>query len=161
MNDPSHADPDAFEDPLSNFEPVEYASDLHRVLAEEPISEIQSTPCVEVGKESSIRDAIEALDKSKVSSLLVVDGNKLVGIFTERDVLEQVAGQFPKIADSPVLEVMTPNPTVVYESDPVGTAVAAIAVAGHRHVPVLRIDGTVMGIVSPRRVLSYLEQHLD
>jgi CBS domain-containing protein len=161
MNDPSQADPDAFEDPLSNYEPAEYASDLHRVLAEEPISEIQSTPCVQVGKQASIRDAIEALDKSKVSSLLVVDGNKLVGIFTERDVLEQVAGQFPQMANSPVVEVMTPNPTVVYESDPVGTAVAAIAVAGHRHVPVLRIDGTVMGLVSPRRVLSYLEQHLD
>lgn len=154
-------DPDAFEDPLSNYEPIEYVSELHRVLAEEPVSSIQSQPCIQIDVEASIQDAIQALNASDVSSLLVVEDAKLVGIFTERDVLENIAEHLDKISTTPVGEVMTSDPLVVYESDPVGTAVAAIAVAGHRHVPVLKIDGTVKGIVSPRRVLSCLEGHMS
>ena len=75
--------------------------------------------------------------------------------------LEKVAEQFSKLASRPVREVMTAEPTVVYECDPVGTALAAIAVAGHRHIPVLRVDGTLKGIVSPRRVFDFLEQYFE
>ena len=153
-------DPDAFEDPLSNYEPAVYASELHRVLAEEPVSAIQSQPFVKVSVDASIQEAMQALSESEVSSLLVVDKEKLVGIFTERDVLENIAEHLPQLSSTPVREVMTSDPTVVYESDPVGTAVAAIAIAGHRHVPVLRIDGSVLGIVSPRRVLECLNKHV-
>ena len=106
-----------------------------------------------------IRDAVKTLYETQVSSLLVVADDRVVGIFTERDVLEKVAGDYPALADKPVQEVMTADPTVVYETDPVGAAVAAIAVAGHRHVPVLKMDSTLYGIVSPRRVIQYLEKH--
>ena len=160
MSDSSQS-PDEFEDPLSNYEPTEYPSELHRTLAEDPVSQLQSTPCLELEMDRSVREATEALHQAKVSSLLVVDDRQLVGIFTERDFLEKVADQYPQLAEKPLQQVMTTNPTVVYESDPVGTAVAAIAVAGHRHVPVLRMDGTVMGIVSPKRILRYLENHFD
>lgn len=160
MKDASQTDPDAFEDPLSDYEPAEYKSELHRVLAEDTVSSLESSPFVQVTAASSIREAVQALHESKVSSLLVVEDDKLVGIFTERDMLEKVADQYAQQASHPVREVMTSSPTVVYETDPVGTAVAAIAVAGHRHVPVLKIDGTIAGIVSPRRVLSFLNTHL-
>jgi signal-transduction protein with cAMP-binding, CBS, and nucleotidyltransferase domain len=157
----SSSDPAEFEDPLSDFEPVVYASELHRVLGEETVDAVQSKPWTQVSVSATIAEAVVLLHESKVSSLLVVDGEKLVGIFTERDVLEKVADQFSKLASHPVGEVMTSNPTVVYETDPVGTAVAAIAVAGHRHVPVLKMDGSLLGIVSPKRVLSFLNPHLD
>ena len=152
---------DAFEDPLSDYEPPEYQCELERALAEESVSAIQSRPYVHVRANAPIRQAVQALHGSHTSSLLVVDDGKVVGIFTERDVLEKVAEQFPKLASHPVREVMTSNPTVVYECDPVGTALAAIAVAGHRHVPVLRVDATLDGIVSPRRVFEFLEKHFE
>jgi CBS domain-containing protein len=161
MTDDAPTEADPFEDPLSNYEPVEYASEFHRVLAEESVSIIPSKPFVQVTADSTIGEATQALADSKVSSLLVVDDHKLVGIFTERDILEKVADKFPEQSASPVREVMTSDPTVVYETDPIGTAVAAIAVAGHRHVPVLKMDGTVMGILSPKRLLASLRQHLD
>ncbi|NND96813.1 MAG: CBS domain-containing protein [Pirellulaceae bacterium] len=161
MADDAPTEPDQFEDPLSNYEPVEYATEFQRVLAEESVSIIRSKPFVQLTADSSIREATQALAESKVSSLLVVEDQKLVGIFTERDFLEKVAEQFPQKSTSPVREVMTSDPMVVYETDPIGTAVAAIAVAGHRHVPVLKMDGTVMGILSPKRVLACLREHLD
>ena len=130
-------------------------------LAEDSVVKVQSTPFLKVQADCTVREATEALHKAKVSSLLVVDKDKLAGIFTERDFLEKVAHRFPQVASKPVRQVMTSNPTVVYETDPVGTAVAAIAVAGHRHVPVLRMDGTIIGVVSPKRVLRFLDEHFD
>jgi CBS domain-containing protein len=154
-------DPEAFEDPLSNYEPPKYRSELERTLAEESVSEIQSQPFATIEVTTSVGDAVKTLYETQVSSLLVVSEEKVVGIFTERDVLEKVADKFPELADAPVSDVMTADPMVVYETDPVGAAIAAIAVAGHRHVPVLRVDSTLFGIVSPRRVFQYLEKHFD
>lgn len=151
---------DDFDDPLSDFEPTEYSSELHRAVAEDTVAAIQSSPFIQVTSESSIHDALQALEESNVSSLLVVEGEKLVGIFTERDFLEKVADRLSQLSHEPVRDVMTSNPSVVYESDPVGTAVAAIAVEGHRHVPVLKLDGSVMGIVSPKRILRFLEEKM-
>ncbi|WP_182866088.1 CBS domain-containing protein [Rhodopirellula sp. JC639] len=161
MSGTPQSDPDDFDDPLSNYEPTQYASELHRVLAEESIDSMRSTPIAEVTADTTIRDATKKLSELKVSSLLVIDDEKLVGIFTERDVLEKVAENYQELVDHPVSEVMSADPTVVYETDPVGMALAGIAVAGHRHVPVLKMDGTVLGIVSPKRVLRHLSPNLD
>lgn len=161
MTDTPNANPEDFVDPLSDYEPTQYESELHRVLAEETVGSMQSTPHTLVSADTPIAEATKTLRDLKVSSLLVVKDDKLVGIFTERDVLEKAAEQFPKMADQPVSAVMTSDPLVVYETDPVGASLAAIAVAGHRHVPVLKMDGTVAGIISPKRVLRRLSGHLD
>lgn len=150
-----------FEDPLSNYDAIEYESDLQRTLAEETVDAIEPVPFVQVKPTASVREAIDAIHASKASSLLVVSEGKLLGIFTERDVIERVAERFSELANTKVCDVMTANPTVVYETDPIATALAAIVVAGHRHVPVLTIDGTLCGSLSPRRVFSYIEGTFD
>jgi CBS domain-containing protein len=157
----SNGSPEEFVDPLSDYEPAEYPDNLHRALAEETVQTIQSRPYAEVAPTIPIRQAVHALHGLKVSSLLVVDQGRLVGIFTERDALEKVAEQYPKLADSPVSEVMTSDPIVVYDCDPLGAALAAIAIGGYRHVPVLSVNDKVLGIVSPRRVLDCLSQRFD
>ncbi|MCA9184113.1 MAG: CBS domain-containing protein [Pirellulaceae bacterium] len=149
-----------FKDPLKQYVPVQYATRLERSLAEEPITAIQTQPFVEVESGVTVREAIRTLHSLKVSSLLVVDGGKLVGIFTERDVLERVAERFEELADHPVDEVMTENPLVVYETDKAAAGLSAIAVAGYRHVPVLNVEGRPVGIVSPHRVLAFVKDHL-
>jgi len=154
-------DPEDFEDPLSNYDPPQFGSAVEAALAESTADAMQSRPYAEVSSGTPIRLAIHALHGLKVSCLLVVDNEQLVGIFTERDVLERVAEQYPNLADQPIREVMTTDPVVVYAHNPSGTALAAIAAAGYRHVPVVEADGRVAGIVSPRRVFSYLEDFFE
>ena len=150
-----------FQDPLSDFEPIQYETKLKHVLAETTIDQMVATPYVAIQHNTRIRDAVKTMSRRRTAGLLVLDAGKLVGIFTERDVLERVAEQFEKLADRPVSEVMTVEPTVVYDTDPVAAAVAAISVAGHRHVPVLKIDGTLAGVLGPIRVFEFLDPHLD
>lgn len=160
MKDNVAADaPEEFEDPLSNYDSVQYESDLQRSLAEESIDTIEIQPYLQIHPSSTVRQAVEVLHRTRVSSLLVVEDGRLVGIFTERDVLEKVAESYSELSDVAISNVMTRNPTVVYVTDPVATAIAAIAIAGHRHVPVLSLGDAVCGIVSPHRVFNFIERY--
>ena len=106
---------DDFEDPLSDYEPLEYSSELEWALAEEPVRAITARPFLQVRPTASVRQAVQAMAGSRSASLLVVDGESVVGIFTERDVLEKVAEQYDRVASHPVSEFMTSDPAVVYE----------------------------------------------
>ena len=152
--------PEEFEDPLSNFEPRLYDDSLEEALAETTVAAIQMRPYAEIPPDTSVYSALQVLAGLKVASLLVVDHDRLVGVFTERDVLDRVATDFARLKDLPVLHVMTTNPVVLHDTDPAGAALGAIAVAGYRHVPVLDVQERVVGIVSPRRVLAFLLEHL-
>jgi CBS domain-containing protein len=152
--------PEEFEDPLSNYEPRSYQDALEEALAEKTVANLQLRPYVEVPPETSVFHALQALAGLKVASILVVENHKLLGVFTERDTLERVATRFADVKDRPVSEVMTTNPVVLYETDPAGAALSAIAVAGYRHVPVLDVHNRVVGVVSPRRVFAFLRQYL-
>ncbi len=149
-----------FVDPLSNYEPREYGDAIQEALAEETVAAIRSRPYAEIPPDNTVYSALQALAGLKVASLLVVDNGRLVGVFTERDVLERVALRFHEVKDRPVREVMTANPVVVFESDPAGAALSAIAVAGFRHVPVLDVRYAVVGVISPRRVFEFLQQRM-
>jgi CBS domain-containing protein len=150
-----------FEDPLSNYEPTVYAGVLEEALAEETVAAIQTKPYAEISPDKSVYGALQALAGLKVASLLVVERGRLVGVFTERDALERVAARYQEVKSMPVREVMTTDPVVVYETDPAGTALSAIAVAGYRHVPVLDIAERVVGVVSPRRMMLFLQERFQ
>lgn len=147
-----------FDDPLKRYEPASYETPLQEVLAEETVTAIDAKPFPQIEPSATVRDAVKELHDLKVASLLVTEGNKLKGIFTERDVLENVAERFGAVADEPVRTVMTSEPVVVYECDPIAGALAAIAVGGYRHVPVLNLNEEVVGIVSPRRLFDFLDR---
>lgn len=152
--------PDEFQDPLSNYEPRLYADELEELLAEQTVGNMQIRPYAEVQPDTTVFNALQALAGLKIASLLVVERGRLMGLFTERDALERVATHFAEVKDRPVREVMTTNPIVLYETDPAGAALSAIAVAGFRHVPVLDVHERVVGVLSPRRVFAFIEQCL-
>jgi CBS domain-containing protein len=91
--------------------------------------------------------------------VLVVDGTELVGIFTERDVLMNVAGREQEFAEDPVREWMTPNPETVAEDDSIGFAIHKMDIGGYRHLPVME-SGQPVGIISVRDVVRYLAAYL-
>lgn len=160
MKERTYPLPDEFQDPLSNYEPRPYAGPLEEALAEKTVAAIQMRPYAEVPPETTVYSALQALAGLKIASLLVVEQRRLVGVFTERDALERVASRYQEVKDLPVREVMTTNPVVLYDTDPAGAALSAIAVSGYRHVPVLDMDGRVVGVVGPRRVFAFLQEHM-
>ncbi|MEZ6117033.1 MAG: CBS domain-containing protein [Pirellulaceae bacterium] len=79
------------------------------------VSQIPPQPAEQVDCSATVRDAVHKLAQANVASLLVVDQQgSVIGIFTERDVLDNVAEQFDRMADTAISEVMTADPAVVY-----------------------------------------------
>jgi len=149
-----------FQDPLENYDPKQYDDPLERALAEENVTAIQSQPFAGVGPATPIAEALGKLVGEQIACLLVVDDGRLVGVFSDRDVLEKVALEYDQLKDRPVREVMSPDPVHVYETDSAATALTVMAVSGYRHVPVVDVQGNAIGIVSPQRVTAFLRERM-
>jgi len=115
------------------------------------IREVMSTDLVKVVATTTIAEAATVMSTRGVGSALVMEGDRLVGIFTERDTLRAVAGDFDG-EQHQVLEFMTSNPTTIDAEAPANEALESMFAFGFRHLPVME-DGRVVGIVSMRDVM--------
>jgi CBS domain-containing protein len=153
-------EPGEFRDPLQNYEPKVYKDPLEKALAEESVAAFHLTPVATVKPDTPVHAAVDTLAGLHVSCLLVEQDGRLVGLFSDRDVLDQVALEYDLVKDRPVSELMTVNPVYAYESDSAAAALSIMAICGFRHVPITNLDEKVVGIVSPQRVTEFLRKHI-
>lgn len=103
----------------------------------------------------SVADAVAVMNQHKVGSVLVMDGERLTGIFTERDVLYRVVAQGREPAGTPVSEVMTAEPKTVTSDMTVDETLAFISERRCRHLPVTE-DGRLVGLISQGDITRFL-----
>ena len=95
----------------------------------------------------TVAAAVDILNQAKVGSVLVMDKGRLVGIFTERDVLRRVVGARRDPAATLVADVMTRELAVMKPGATVQDAMRVISERRIRPIPVVE-DGKVLGVVS-------------
>ena len=134
-------------------------SPVERMLMEEPVRGLKPARPIRVSPDTPLREAVQTMIDKKIGCVLVTDGAELVGIFTERDLLMQIAGREQALLEDPVREWMTPNPETVEEDDSVAFAIHKMDIGGYRHLPVLQ-GGRPTGIISVRDVVRHLATHL-
>lgn len=103
-------------------------------------------PLLTIQIEEPLLAAVALMNSYHVGSILVLHGNVLVGIFTERDILTKVIGRFDPMAIS-VGDVMTENPITITPNTSVRAAMAIINEKRCRHLPVVDED-EVIGVIS-------------
>ncbi|MFI5337920.1 MAG: CBS domain-containing protein [Opitutales bacterium] len=92
-------------------------------------------------------EAVRSMIQHKVGSVLVMDGERLAGIFTERDVLRRVVGGQLDPVTTPVAAVMTSEVLTVDPTLTVQQALDLFTEKRFRHLPVM-LDGRVVGLIS-------------
>jgi CBS domain-containing protein len=102
-----------------------------------------------------VGDAIRTMQEHRIGSVLVVDGDRLAGIVTERDVLTKVATKDVSFQESPVTRVMTADPETLQPGDSLIFLMNKMHVGGFRHVPIVDPDGKPLHVLSLRAVLRY------
>jgi len=106
-----------------------------------------------VGPDAKVSEAIRLLDQKKVGLLLVMDGERMEGVFSERDVVKLLARNGPAALDLLVQDVMTTSIFHVSLPTSVDECMGVMIQKGIRHVPVT--DGKmVVGVVSIRDVVA-------
>ena len=114
------------------------------------IADVMSLRVVSVKPDESVGLAIARMLEEGVGSVAVCEGSRLVGIFTERDVL-RLAGENSELQELRVGDVMTRAVLTVSPDDDVLGAAMLMADRRVRHLPVVQ-DGHVLGIVGIRDV---------
>ena len=108
--------------------------------------------------DSTIKEAVELMIKHGHGSVLVVDNEELVGIFTERDLLKRVVRAKLDVNTIKISEVMTSEPQSLSETDSIAFALNRMAVHSIRHIPIIT-DSKVSGFISVRGMLRYISEH--
>ncbi len=103
--------------------------------------------------QTTVGDAARLMEQKQVGAVLVVDGELLVGIFTERDAVFRVIANGRDVSTTLLGEVMTPTPLSVDPEKTFGHALKLMHERGFRHVPVVS-EGKPVGIVSARSALD-------
>jgi CBS domain-containing protein len=113
-------------------------------------------PAVCVSPQDSLREAIDQMNEHGVGCVMAEENGRVVGVFTERDVLLKVVEQGVNLDATRVAEVMTPDPECLTPDDVIAYALNKMSVGGFRHVPLVDTEGRPAGIVSMRDVVTYI-----
>ena len=131
------------------------AMEYHGLLLGEHLAALDADTPVSVAPDESVSSAIRRMHAEGLDCVLVCDGDRLVGIFTDRDAVVKVAGKRLEAFD--VRDFMTPDPVVLRADDTLAVAIHKMAVGGFRHIPI--VDGTrPIGVVAARDVFRHIAQ---
>ena len=103
--------------------------------------------------DTTVRAAARLMAKRKVSAVMVVEGERLVGVFTERDAVVRVLARGRDADTSRLAEVMTSEVKTIEPEQSFGYALLLMHENGFRHLPVVEGDRPV-GVVSARAALN-------
>lgn len=129
---------------------------LDERMIREPISMLQPLKPVCVEKGTSVAEAVRQMQEHHIGCVLVTERERLVGIFTERDVLSQVVGRKIDSAKTPVEALMTRDPETLSPSAGIVFALNKMSLGGFRHVPLVDKDHRPVGIISVKDVVDYI-----
>ncbi len=118
------------------------------------LDSIRLTKVRTVPPSATVREAIEALLTESSGAVVVTDQKRILGIFTERDVLKRIAAR-PERLDARVSEYMTPDPVVLRYDDTIATALNQMGIGQFRHIPVIH-ESEIEGMIVARDVIAWL-----
>jgi CBS domain-containing protein len=131
-----------------------------------PVSRVMTRELLTLGPQVSVREAAKAMAAARVSSALVVAGDALLGIVTDRDLRIRVLAAGLS-SDVPLTEVMTPDPESISATDSLFATTLLMTQRGFHHLPVIE-EGRLTGVVTTSDLILarrddpvYLVQHIS
>ncbi len=144
------------------------AEGLARSVMEDNLSQLDHEKTISVAPDTPALEVARLMKDSNSGCALVLDGVKLVGIFTEHDVLLKMTGESASEGASSapesegqtlpgvlVKELMSPDPETLNEKDSVAEALNKMSLGRYRHIPFRKSDGSY-AVASIKSVLKYI-----
>ena len=142
---------------LAHADTPQPALDYHTTVLGEHLDSLGIGTPVMVAPNTPVADAIRQMHAAGDDCLLVVDGEKLVGIFTDRDAVVKATDK--RLGMYKVRDFMTPDPVVLRHDDTLAVAIHKMAFGEFRHIPIVE-DGRPIGVVAAADVFRHLVQSL-
>jgi CBS domain-containing protein len=126
---------------------------LDQRVLREPIRRLSPRIPLSLPPSATVLQAIQLMREHRVGCVLVVEGDRLTGILTERDLLLKLEQGG---LDRPLRVLMTPEPEVLKLDDPIVYALNKMSVGGFRHVPLVDADRRPVGVISVKDIVDYI-----
>lgn len=114
----------------------------------------RTAPVIAARRDDRVRAVIDLLSQHRIGAVPVLDGESLVGIFSERDFVRLVSSYGPAALDRQLDEVMTRSPVTCESSMAVIAALSQMTQKRIRHLPVVD-DGQLVGFISIGDLVKY------
>ncbi|WP_420645838.1 cyclic nucleotide-binding/CBS domain-containing protein [Candidatus Leptofilum sp.] len=130
-------------------------------LITDTLSTLNPKVPITIDVSASLAKAVHQMNGHRIGCLLVTDAqDKLVGIFTEKDLLHRVVGLVEDMDTAVIADYMTPDPIALTADLPIAQALHEMHVHGFRHLPLVDEEHRPEGIVSFRDVVHHLKEKL-
>lgn len=113
-----------------------------------------------VRSDQTVLDALKLMAEAEIGAVLVVEGSKIIGIFTERDYARKGELERRNASNTPIREVMTEEMYTVTTDTSVVECMALMMHYGIRHLPVVENE-KLLGIISMRDVVGTVLDERD
>ena len=134
------------------------AKTIEEILRDTKIYQILRPKLVTAPPELTLQEALDLMHREKAGYIVVADSHlKVVGLFTERDVLMKVLKPGVSL-DEPMANYMVHNPPALSKTDTVGTAIDFMKQHNVRHIPLVDELGQMNGILSVRTIVNFLAE---
>ena len=110
--------------------------------------------------DQTVYEAVVSMSYRGCGAIVVTKADKLMGIFTERDLLGRVVAHGRDIESTKISDVMSSNIETAKPHDSVFLCMGRMNHGGYRHMPVTDKDDKLIGILSQRDFISYTMDHL-
>jgi CBS domain-containing protein len=138
--------------------PGQAKMNLAKSLKIESVSRLHPSPPIQLSPQQTVAEAVAVLRQEKVGCLLVCEQGKLVGIFTERDLMRRIIAA-GKPLTLPLSDCMTLNPITVESKESISAAIERMESGGYRHLPVVDEWGNPVGILSVKKIVHFIVEH--
>lgn len=133
-------------------------SSVEAALVRDTVNNLPVHPPVKIEPTTTVGEALTIMVEQGIGCVLIVESEKLVGIFSERDALLRLGILANEKSDLPISQLMTSNPTVIHAEDKIAFALHKMDLGGYRHMPVMEGDKPV-SLISIRDLLKYITEH--
>ncbi|SCA57935.1 conserved hypothetical protein [Candidatus Terasakiella magnetica] len=121
---------------------------------------IKECRCTTMTADKTVRDAAVLMTGQNIGALVVVDGDAIVGIVTERDMMCKVVGASVDPDTAKIADIMTPNPDTITGDALSGQALEMMVEKGYRHLPIVDESQKPIGMVSVRDLYQAVQEGL-
>ena len=130
---------------------------IEQAILRDTIESLRIGPAISVPLDSTLQAVVETLQREHIGCVLVLDADgKLCGIFTERDLLNRVAGKKLDWTQEKVAGYMTRDPETLRLDDRIVWAPNLMSMGGYRHVPLTDEAGKPVGVVSIKDIVEFI-----
>lgn len=131
---------------------------IEEILRKDFIRSMEIEPVPSIPSTTRLREVIATMQKRRVAAVVITEKERVVGIFTERDVLNRIVG-LSLNEDLPISDVMTREPRVLSPDDRIADAIRLMTEQGYRHIPLVDREGRNVGLISARDIVEFTAQH--